>query len=73
MPDNKRLRAFDKIELNPGETKTVSLKLKGSDLAFVGADEKWILEAGDFTIAVASEKLILSCTKTRKWLTPTIE
>ena len=33
-PDNRRLRAFEKVELKPGETKTVTLKLKGSDLAF---------------------------------------
>lgn len=35
MPDNKRLRAFDKIELKPGETQNVKFKLKASDLAFV--------------------------------------
>ena len=45
-PDNRRLRQFEKIELQPGETKTVTLKLQGSDLAFVGADGKWRLEEG---------------------------
>ncbi|MBM6903648.1 glycoside hydrolase family 3 C-terminal domain-containing protein, partial [Phocaeicola coprocola] len=40
-PDNIRLRNFEKIELNPGETKTVTMQLKGSDLAFVGYDGKW--------------------------------
>ena len=49
-PDNIRLRNFEKIELNPGETKTVTMQLKGSDLAFVGYDGKWRLEKGDFTI-----------------------
>ena len=39
-PDNIRLRNFEKIELNPGETKTVTMQLKGSDLAFVGYDGK---------------------------------
>lgn len=43
-PDNIRLRNFEKISLKPGETKTVTLKLKGSDLAFVGYDGKWRLE-----------------------------
>ena len=43
-PDNIRLRNFEKIELNPGETKTVTMQLKGSDLAFVGYDGKWRLE-----------------------------
>ena len=47
-PENRRLRAFKKVELQPGETKTVTLTIKGSDLAFVGADGKWILEKGDF-------------------------
>ena len=47
-PENRRLRAFSKVELQPGETKTVTLTIKGSDLAFVGADGNWILEKGDF-------------------------
>ncbi len=41
MPDNRRLRAFDKISLNPGETKTVTLTIPAQDLAFVGQDGKW--------------------------------
>ena len=49
-PDNIRLRNFEKISLKPGETKTVTMKLKGSDLAFVGYDGKWRLEKGDFII-----------------------
>ena len=36
VPDNRRLRAFTKIELKPGETRTVDFRLKASDLAFVG-------------------------------------
>ena len=39
-PDNRRLRAFEKVELKPGETKTVTLPIKGSDLAFVDYDGK---------------------------------
>jgi beta-glucosidase len=34
-PDVRRLRAFEKIELQPGETKKVVLKLPANDLAFV--------------------------------------
>ena len=48
IPDNRRLRAFDKIELKPGESKTVSLKIRGTDLAFVGAGGKWLLEKRRF-------------------------
>ena len=52
-PENRRLRAFSKVELQPGETKTVTLTIKGSDLAFVGADGNWILEKGDFRMQKA--------------------
>lgn len=69
-PDVRRLRAFDKIELQPGETKTVTLKVKGSDLAFVGYDGKWILEPGDFRIQVGNQTLQLTCTESYKWNTP---
>lgn len=69
-PDNRRLRAFEKVELNPGETKTVTLKLKGSDLAFVGYDGKWILEKGDFRIQAGNQVLNVVCTDTKKWETP---
>ena len=69
-PDNRRLRAFEKVELKPGETKTVTLKLKGSDLAFVGYDGKWILEKGDFRIQAGNQVLNVVCTDTKKWETP---
>lgn len=69
-PDTRRLRAFEKVELKPGETKTVTLKLKGSDLAFVGYDGKWILEKGDFRIQTGNQVLNIVCTDTKKWETP---
>lgn len=69
-PDNRRLRAFEKVELKPSETKTVTLKLKGSDLAFVGYDGEWILEKGDFRIQVGNQVLNVVCTDTKKWETP---
>ena len=69
-PDNRRLRAFDKVELQPGETKTVTLKVKGSDLAFVGYDGKWILEEGDFRMQVGDQMVGVACSQTKKWDTP---
>lgn len=69
-PDNRRLRAFEKVELQPGETKTVTLSLKASDLAFVGYDGKWILEKGDFRIQTGSQTLKVVCRQTKKWYTP---
>jgi beta-glucosidase len=60
-PDVRRLRAFDKVDLQPGETKTVTLKVKGSDLAFVGHDGRWALEAGDFNVQVGNQTLKINC------------
>ena len=69
-PDNIRLRNFKKIELQPGETQTVTLKLKGSDLAFVGYDGKWRLEQGDFKVKCGDQWIDLQCTATKIWDTP---
>lgn len=70
VPENRRLRAFQKIELQPGETKTVTLPIKGHDLAFVGADGKWVLEKGAFRMQVGDQVLDLECDNTHKWDTP---
>lgn len=69
-PESRRLRAFKKVELQPGETKTVTMTIKASDLAFVGADGKWILEQGDFRIQSGNKTLTVKCDKTYKWNTP---
>lgn len=69
-PDVRRLRAFDKVELQPGEVKTVSLKIKASDLAFVGYDGKWVLEKGKFKIQCGDKVIDIFCTDTKKWDTP---
>lgn len=69
-PDNTRLRGFEKVALQPGETKTVTFTLKGSDLAFVGYDNKWILEKGEFKMSCGDQSLTLQCTDTHKWDTP---
>jgi beta-glucosidase len=71
-PDNIRLRNFEKVDLQPGETKTVTMKLKGSDLAFVGADGKWRLEKGAFRMTCGTQKLEVHCTTTKIWQTPNI-
>ena len=69
-PDNIRLRNFEKVALNPGETKTVTMKLKGSDLAFVGYDGKWRLEKGDFKLKCGNQWTDLQCSETKVWDTP---
>ena len=67
VPDGRRLRAFDKIELQPGETKTVTFELKADDLAFVGWDGKWRLEEGDFKLTIADQSADIHCTDTYLW------
>lgn len=69
VPDGRRLRAFDKIELQPGETKTVTFDLNADDLAFVGYDGKWVLEEGDFKLMIADQSTDIYCTATYQWLT----
>ncbi len=72
VPDNKRLRQFTKIELQPGEQKTVTFRLQAKELAFVGEDCRWTLEEGDFTLKVARLKQNIRCTQTKVWDTPNI-
>ena len=67
VPDGRRLRAFDKIELQPGETKTVTFNLNADDLAFVGYDGKWVLEEGDFKLMIADQSANIHCEKTYQW------
>ena len=67
VPDGRRLRAFDKIELQPGETKTVTFNLNADDLAFVGNDGKWVLEEGDFKLMIADQSADIHCEKTYQW------
>ena len=69
-PDNIRLRNFEKISLNPGETKTVTMTLKGSDLAFVNYYGQWTLEKGDFKVKCGDQWIDLQCTQTKVWDTP---
>lgn len=56
-PDAKRLRGFDKIELQPGETKTVTFQLSPQDLSFAQADGKIITEAGEFSLQIGNQKV----------------
>lgn len=73
VPDVKRLRQFTKVELNPGESKTVRLEIPAHELAFVGHDGKWRLEKGQFRIACGSESMMIDCTETKVWDTPNID
>ena len=72
VPDNKRLRDFTKIVLQPGEQQTVTFRLPAKSLAFVGADGRWTLEEGDFVLKVGNQSVAVACTKTTTWDTPNI-
>lgn len=69
-PDNIRLRNFEKVALQPNETRTVTMTIRGSDLAFVGYDGKWRLEAGDFKLRCGDQSADLKCSETKVWETP---
>lgn len=63
-PDVKRLRGFEKVDLKPGESKTVTFKLPLKDLAFINTDNKRTLEAGDFKIQVVNQTASFMVNKT---------
>ena len=67
VPDGRRLRAFEKVALQPGESKTITFELRAKDLAFVGYDGKWVLEEGDFKLMVANQSANIHCVDTYKW------
>ena len=73
VPDNRRLRDFTKVALEPGQQKTATFRLPAKSLAFVGADGRWTLEEGDFTLKVGRLTQNVTCTKTKIWDTPNIE
>jgi len=54
-PDTKRLRAYTKIDLKPGETRTVTFKITAKDLAFVNDVNKTVTEAGEFKIQIGDQ------------------
>ena len=63
MPDNRRLRAFSKVEIQPGQTVRVELKVPAKDLAFVGFDGRRHLEKGSFTFACGGKFVRATCSE----------
>ncbi len=72
VSDNKRLRYFTKLEMQPGETQTVTFSLPAKQLAFVNADCRWTLEEGDFLLRVGPLSERIRCISTKVWDTPNI-
>ena len=55
-PPNRRLRRFAKINLEPGQKRTLTFKLRREDLSFIGADNKPTVEPGEFEVIVGGLK-----------------
>jgi len=55
-PNMRRLRAFQKISLKAGESKTVTFTLDKNDLAFVNEKLKTVTEPGDFEVMIGNKK-----------------
>jgi len=55
-PAGKRLKRFAKIYLEPGQSRTLTFKLRPDDLSFIGADNKSVVEPGEFEITIAGLK-----------------
>ena len=51
-PPRRRLRRFAKISLEPGQSRTLTFKLRAADLSFIGADNKPVAEPGEFDVKV---------------------
>lgn len=59
-PDVKRLRSFKKVSLAPRETKTVTLRVRPSDLAFVNEQLEWVLEPGEFRVTIGNQQKVFT-------------
>ena len=64
VPDARRLRDFDKVEIAAGESRTVEFEVKAEELALAGNDGKWHLEEGTFTVQCGNLTERLTCTTT---------
>ena len=53
-PPGKRLRRFAKINLDPGQSKTLTFKLRREDLSFIGSDNKPTVEPGKFEVRIGN-------------------
>ena len=61
----KELRGFEKVELEPGEEKTVTFTLAKRAFAYYRTDiSDWYVESGDYTIMAAKSSRDIACTAT---------
>ena len=62
VPDARRLRDFEKITLDAGQSTTVEFEVKAEELAFANNDGRWLLEQGTFTIQCGNLTDRITCT-----------
>lgn len=55
-PDVRRLRGFSKIDLEPGEQKTVSFTIDPNDISFINAQNQRVTEAGNYDVMIGNLK-----------------
>jgi beta-glucosidase len=49
-----QLRGFERVALNPGETKTIHFTLKPADFELLDKDMHWVAEPGKFEVLIGS-------------------
>jgi beta-glucosidase len=72
-PDVRRLREFAKVDLAPGETKTVTFSLPATELAFADYYGRWTIEEGDFALSCGGHSVMARCTETVVYDNPNID
>ncbi len=55
-PAGKRLKRFAKIHLEPGQSRTLSFRLRQDDLAFIDTSNKPVVEPGEFEVSIGGLK-----------------
>ncbi len=51
---DSQLRGFERVTLNPGETKTVSFTIRPQDLELLDKNMKWTVEPGEFEVRIGA-------------------
>ena len=64
-PDVRRLRGFEKIELEPGASQKVSFIIPMKQLSFIDPNNKAQLEEGDFKVMIANQTTNFTVTKSK--------
>jgi beta-glucosidase len=67
------LRGFRRVTLQAGECRTVSFTVSAEQFAYVGADHRRVVEAGEIAVHVGTSSTDLPLTATIRLVGPTIE